>query len=62
VQKKKLVLFVKFLHFVNNNNRGTPKVVAEGGLLGCKPPPPPQNQNLRNADFVEMIILKISLD
>jgi len=54
----KLVLFLKFLHFVNNNNRGAPKVGGGGGCWAAAP----SNQNLRNADFVEMMILKFFFD
>jgi hypothetical protein len=41
---KKLVLFLKFLHFVNNNNRGAPKICGRGAGAAALQPPLPKSK------------------
>jgi hypothetical protein len=34
----------------------------EGGLPGCSPPQTPKNKNLKNTDFVDIVISKVLPD
>jgi hypothetical protein len=53
---------IRAVQYVADSAKGSPK--GERGLPGCRSPPPktPKNQNLKNTDFVDMVISNVLPD